>query len=297
MNTNNYIHSNLEIKKYFGEDELDLINPPEPRFYNDPLLTDWRVFISNIDSIQSNYGIFSTIKTASGVFPNSDSSLKALQPNETYYFIVNPKAVLPIKIPIKNNFKKSILISNSLKSKLAELNIPKSYLSQILQLQELSYETVIDALQKDIDTLRQNKKYEDKLYQANILLKALYEEYESNHPCSQTQPYSTNSCGTLYQLSKSGNYNFNPTINLPSGITNNLTEIKINSENQYLVRINIPLNNIPLIKNNEEITFAFNLLDSDYNYTIYPSGGNLYPVNNEANISAILNLMPITTTS
>jgi hypothetical protein len=295
MNINNYIHSNLEIKKYESDYSVNLLSPPtEPRFFNDPLIKDWQNFIQNIDSIQSNNGVFSTIKTFSGVFPNPESSLTSLQPSQTYYFIVSPTAKLPIKIPTKNNFNKSILISSEIKSKLEELDLPNSFVSERLGLNEISYETIIDALKKDIENLKNDKKYEQKLYEANELLKYIYEAYNLNHPCSLLQDYEDESCDKIYNWSKTKKYNFNPTINLPSGISNNLTEITISDSSQYLARINIPINNLPNLEDNEEITFNFRIIDSDNTYQIYPISGYIKPINNVANISAILSLIPTT---
>lgn len=283
------------IKKYNGTSNLDLMTKPSSRFYGDPYVKDWELFISNIETIQSDNDIFSTISTTSGIFPNPESSLKNLNSNQAYYFIVKPIAKLPIKIPIKNLFQKSILISNDLKTKLSELELANSFLSEVLGSSEVSYHTVIDALKKDIDILKSDKKYEDKLYEANNLLKLIYEDYERNHPCPILQDNEDDSCNSSYHWLGGNKYSFDPSINLPSGESNNLTDILLTSGDQYLAQINIPLNNLSLLSEDEEISFEFKIVDSDKTYSVFPASGVLKPVNNKADISAILNLMPTPT--
>ena len=296
ISANNILDRLYNIKLYKSKDSLSLLEPPAPRFSGDPLVKDWYDLINNIELIYSNKDInnyyFNTITNISGTLPNKDSTIKELVPNNTYYFILKTDSTLPVKIPSLNY--KTDIASESLIEALRELNFPNSFISKVLTNNEVSYVTIIDALYKDIQNLKQSRRNSSKLDQAKILLDMTNKEYRENDICSKLTISETEDCYSEYVWSQNSDYSFNPSINLPSGI-NNSSGIILTDVDKYLSRINIPLNNLPALENNEEITYEFKIVDSDQFYDIYPASGVIVPILNESNISAILNLMPTPT--
>lgn len=294
---NNILDRLYNIKLYRSRDVLNLLEPPAPRFSGDPLVKDWHNLINNIELIYSNKDInnyyFNTITNISGTLPNKDSTIKELVPDNTYYFILKTDSTPPIRIPSLSY--KTDIASESLIEALRQLNFANSFISKVLSNSEVSYVTIIDALHKDIQNLKQNKRYSSKLDQAKILLDMTNKEYRENDICSKLTVSETEDCYSEYIWSQNSDYSFNPSINLPSGINNNSSEIILTDVDKYLSRINIPLDNLPVLGDNEEITYEFKIVDSDQFYDIYPASGVIVPILNESNISAILNLMPTPT--
>lgn len=280
MIDNDILDRTYNIKRYSGKSSLNLMNAPSLRYPNDPIVSDWNIFIRNIELVYDNNLYFNTITSGNAILPNPASTLQKLEPNNTYYFISKNTADLPIRIPTNNFDYKSILAPSGIILQLRDLNIPSSFTSQIAASNELNHTTIIDALSKDIDNLRSTKKYPVKVEQAQRLLEAVIEDFENNNVCTDRS--------------------FDPTINLPSGVSNNFTSININNPDSYIVRLNIPLNNLPKIdQNDDEIIYELNIIDTDQDkkYNIYPRSGTILPINNEANISAIINLWPTPTPS
>lgn len=296
ISNNNILDKIYNIKSYRSNSSLNLLERPTAKFSNDPFVNDWNNLINNIELIYHNNGnenYFNTISTSSGIFPNTQSSLKELEPNQTYYFIVKSNAKLPITLP--SSYSKSNIISSGLLNDLKTLNISNSFISNIIVNNEISYATVIDALTKDIENIKKDRKNISKLEQAQILLNNINNEYRNNDLCSHMTIDKTNNCENIYNWTDNGGYAFDPSINLPSGIDNNLIELSVEEIEQFIKRINIPLNNISTLDDNEEIIYEFKIIDSDKQYSVHPSSGIISPVDNKANISAILNLLPTPT--
>lgn len=297
ISANNILDRLYNIKLYKSKDSLNLLEPPTPRFSGDPLVKDWYNLINNIELIYNDKNIdnqyFNTITNISGTIPNKDSTIKQLIPNNTYYFILKADANLPINLP--STSRKTNLASPALIDSLKKLDVANSFTSKLLNNAEISYVTIIDSLYKDIQNFKKNQRYSEKLEQAKILLDMTNKEYRENDICSQLTISETHDCYNEYIWSENTEYSFDPSINLPSGINNNSSEITLSDIEQYLGRINIPLNNLPPLGDNEEITYEFKIIDSDQAYDIYPASGSIVPSLNESNISAILNLMPTPT--
>jgi alpha-tubulin suppressor-like RCC1 family protein len=297
ISSNNILDRLYNIKLYKGKNSLNLLDAPAPRYSGDPMVKDWYNLINNIELIYSDKDInnyyFNTITNISGTVPNKDSTIKELVPDHTYYFILKTDSKLPVKIP-SINYRTNIA-SASLIDAIKKLDFPNSFISKILNNNEISYITIIDALHKDIQNLKQNQRYSSKLEQAKILLDMTNKEYRENDICSKLTISETEDCYSEYVWSENSEYSFNPSINLPSGTNNNSNEIILQDVDKYLSRINIPLNNLPVLGDNEEITYEFKIIDSDQAYDIYPASGVIVSSSNESNISAILNLMPTPT--
>lgn len=281
--SNNIIDRKYTIKQYLGNNKLDLINSPLPRYLNDPLTKDWDKFIQNIELIHDSYSYFTTLSSGEFVKPNPSSSLTGLDSNKAYYFVAKSTADFPFHIPLNNLNYKSTLVSSGIKNTIqSEIDINGSFINQVKERlsstnADLNHLVVIDALSKDIDNLEITKRYPDKLQQAKTLLQTVYNEYIENNP---------------YHREMTNRFVFNPSINLPSGLSNNLTSVIVSGSGLYIGNINIPLNNLPTLDQSDELTYELKIIDSDQTYQIFPSSGIITPYDNKAHISAIIDLFP-----
>jgi len=100
------IQANNSISKYTSSQILDLMSPPSPDS-NRQLYNDYHNFIGAVDAIygtQDSRGTIPVFRTKQNLLsddlsPDPDSTLKYLIPNQSYLFVVNSDAHLPLKIP------------------------------------------------------------------------------------------------------------------------------------------------------------------------------------------------------
>jgi len=106
------IQANNTIYKYTSSQILDLMSPPSPDS-DRQLYNDYYDFIKSIDAIygtQDAGGVIPVFRTRQSqgsdiLFADPDSTLRYLIPNQSYLFIVNSDANLPLKIPNPIGFK------------------------------------------------------------------------------------------------------------------------------------------------------------------------------------------------
>lgn len=108
------INGQFYITNYVGQEPLDLMSIPAA-FTSDQDIADYNRFIESVSTIygsQDSVGeipVFWTVRdiaqTSTNAFtyiysPSKDSTLKTLEPRQSYYFILRDNAYSPVKIPI-----------------------------------------------------------------------------------------------------------------------------------------------------------------------------------------------------
>jgi hypothetical protein len=99
------ITSQYFLAYYAGNQELDLISPPASITSDNRLYAEYNRFIDGISTIyasQDSTGsipVFWTVPSNYGYAASSQSTLKKLQPKQSYYFIVRDESYLPLHIP------------------------------------------------------------------------------------------------------------------------------------------------------------------------------------------------------
>jgi hypothetical protein len=91
---------------YTGSESLDLMALPSDFTNNFKLKADYNRFIDGINTIYASQNsdgsipVFWTIPSGNRYVPNPDSTLKKLDPKQSYYFIAKDDSYLPLNIPI-----------------------------------------------------------------------------------------------------------------------------------------------------------------------------------------------------
>lgn len=105
---NRILDSLFNIKEYIGNQSVSLMDPKcgNTTITDKTQLNIWNNFIQNINTIYATDKIdgspisFSTIPSGSAFIPDPSSTLRSLNPNESYYFILKEYPNKPIAIPI-----------------------------------------------------------------------------------------------------------------------------------------------------------------------------------------------------
>lgn len=94
------------VTYYTGSESLNLMTIPPSFNTNSKLKAEYNRFIEGISTIYSSQNsdgsipAFWTVPSGNRYVPNPDSTLTALDPKQSYYFIVRDDSYLPLNIPI-----------------------------------------------------------------------------------------------------------------------------------------------------------------------------------------------------
>jgi formylglycine-generating enzyme required for sulfatase activity len=284
-----YIQKRYSIKKYPDNalEPLNLINGPQSDSQLDPSVLDWKNFIQNISTIFSlednnNRLQFSTISSGLVAYPNTDSSLKFLNPGESYYFITKSEANYPIKLPVIVH-SRSKYISDNIKNELTKIGVVGSNLEALLKNAHISYSVAIDVLQKDIAIYEKSSVDIKTILLAKSLLEQLKEEYLKFG----------SDCISLVQM-QNGSYEWNiDNISIKifdseytvSVLDNKNNIVYINDDKKLVVPLNIQIGNLPT---NKTFSYDFKLVGgSETCDSIVPNSGYFTTIKDTYNLNTI----------
>lgn len=267
------------------------------------------IFTTNASNFNANLLYFNTLSSGNKYIPNNASTLKTIQPGDTYYIIAKNNAQFPITI-----FSKETYIGKYIPNNLMEIivealkDVPTSSLTKTFLASsgnsEISWVKLIDIMYNDVKNYYEsNKQLMQKI--ADVLY--TLQEYFSQ--------YSIECVGMIEGIRKYCN-----TIKLDGYVWNKLNnninldpQIIINNNNNGSIKYNIPLANtsasvqtlsesgtsistnvIPIdiqlsglyYQEGSMITYELKPLDSSDQCIIYPISG-VVPLNSVGNISNV----------